>query len=127
MKEIIFLLIITVVVLGFLSSDIIPLFRSSMEVIGTVAEKEYENQKVKKGVIVPLEKEVVIGGDVIGVIRYFSDNPNVIVKVTIGGDTEIYTNSIYSTTQFNIPYEKVFQCSYYYTGDKLKEARYIAK
>lgn len=124
MKEVIYLLIITVIILGFISSNIIPLFRSSMDIIGSVAEKEYEGQKIKSNVLLPLEKDTVTGGDVISVIRYYSSYDDVTVEVTAGGATEVYTNTTYDSEQFNIPYNSLFSCSYEYSGDKLTKAVY---
>lgn len=127
MKEVVFLLIITIIILGFLSGDIIPLFRSSMDVIGTVAQKEYEGQKIKSSDLLSLEKKIVRGGDVISTIRFFKDNPNVTVEVTIGTDTVIYTTNTYNQNQLNIFYNKLFQSEYIYSGDKLEKVIYIEK
>ncbi|MTI48729.1 hypothetical protein [Sporosalibacterium faouarense] len=124
MKEVVFLIIISIIILGFLSSDIIPLFRSSMDVIGTVAEKEYEGQKIKSNVLLPLEKDSVVGSDVIGVIRYFSDDDTVTVKIIMGEETEIYTNNSYNATDFTIPYDMIFNSSYEYDEQKLLKAIY---
>ena len=124
MKEVAFLLIITVIVLGFISSDIIPLFRGSMSIIGSVAQKEYEGQKIKSNVMLPLDKDTVTGADVISVIRYYSSYNDVTVEVASGGDTEVYTSTTYDSDQFSVSYKSVFKCSYEYSGDELVKVVY---
>ena len=127
MKEVVYLLVITIIVLGFIAGDIIPLFRSSMDVIDSIAQKEYENQKIKSDVLLPLEKSTVMGGDVVSVIRYYREDVSVTVEVTVGGVTKIYVNDDYDPVQFVIPYDIQFDCSYEYDGDKLIKAIYIEK
>ncbi len=127
MKEVAYLLIITVIILGFIAGDIIPLFRGSMDVIEGIAQKEYESQKIKSNVLLPLEKNTVVGSDVISVIRYYRDDSAVTIEVTIGGTKEIYVNDDYEPGQFLIPYDMKFDCVYEYNGDFLTKAIYIKK
>ncbi len=127
MKEVVYLLVIAIIVLGFVAGDIIPLFRSSMDIIDNIAQKEYENQKIKSDVLLPLEKSTVTGGDVVSVIRYYREDTSVTVEVTLGGVTKIYVNDDYNPAQFVIPYDIRFDCSYEYDGDKLTKAIYIEK
>lgn len=127
MKEVAYLLIITVIILGFIAGDIIPLFRGSMDVIEGIAQKEYESQKIKSSVLLPLEKNTVMGSNVISVIRYYRDNSGVTVEVTVGGTKKIYVSDDYDSTQFAIPYDTKFDCTYEYNDDLLVKAIYIEK
>ena len=127
MKEVVYLLVNTIIVLGFIAGDIIPLFRNSMDVIDSIAQKEYENQKIKSDVLLPLEKSTVMGDDVVSVIRYYREDVSVTVEVTVGGVTKVYVNDDYDPVQFVIPYDIQFDCSYEYDGDKLIKAIYIEK
>lgn len=127
MKEVAYLLIITIIILGFIAGDIIPLFRGSMDVIEGIAQKEYEGQKIKSNVLLPLEKNTVIGSDVISVIRYYRNDTNVTIEVTAGGTTEFYVNDDYEPGQFMILYDMKFDCYYEYNGEALTKAVYVEK
>ncbi|HHV59198.1 MAG TPA: hypothetical protein GXX49_02640 [Clostridiaceae bacterium] len=127
-KDIIYDIIISVLVLGLLVTVAIPLFRGNMDIIASAAERAGAMEKAYKMDVVGLGKTEVLGSDVISVIRYYSSNGGLEINVTTGeGVHHSYFNETYEPDIFYIGYEEKFEATYFYDGDVLKKVEYVKK
>lgn len=95
---------------------VIHLFRSNMEIVGKTAEKTDQVDKVKSEILVPLDKDIVNGGEIISVIRFYQKDSRVKIQVSTGSDSHTYMAEDYNTAVFSIPREMNFLAEYIYTG-----------
>lgn len=120
MKELIFEVVIAILILSLLVV-VIGVFRGNMDIVGTAAQRVDDVEKVKADSLVPLDKNVVLGSDVVSVVRFYNGSPDVEIYVKLGGGVaKRYDNSNIS----EIPYDKSFKASYTYDGKTLKSVFY---
>ncbi len=96
-SNILFEVVIMALALSLMIS-VIYLFRGNMDIISTSAQKANDLEKVEEQTLVPLDKDVVNGGDVISVIRYYAGEP-VPVEITVkaGASTYVYSGRNYDS------------------------------
>ncbi len=125
MKEIVFEVVTGVIILT-LCISVISLFRSDMDIINQTATKQYDIEKIQSTDIIPLRKEQSSGADMVAVIRYYSDNPNIEVVVTIGTKSKTYVTETFAFSQWGEPniYEATFDVQIEYTGSEIKKIYY---
>ncbi len=122
MKEMVFEVVVGVVILSLLIG-VIGLFRNNMSVIAHSAKNMSDLEKVAADSLIPLEKAECYGTDVVAVIRYYSNNPDVEVEVNIKGHgSKSYVTETFDLSEWSVPafYEKKFDVNYAYDGDKQK-------
>lgn len=126
MQNIVYEVIIFVLILVMLVG-VIVMFRENVDIIQAAAIRVNDTDKVKKEIMVPLNKGVVLGSDVVSVIRYYSSDPGVQIKVNLkDGSSKTFTAEVYNADQFKISYESTFTASYVYDGfKKITGAVYI--
>lgn len=125
MKELVFEIVAGIIILALLVV-FIGVFRGNMDIIASTAGKTEEIEKVKaQSVSMVEDKKEVTGADVVSAIRYYMENKEVIVRVTIGDKTIIYDGSKKEID--SIAYESKFLASYFYDQGKLKEVWYTKK
>lgn len=119
MKEVIYEVVISTLILTLILLAI-NLARTDIEIVQKLAQKSDEFQKISTDDFINIERNTVIGGDVISFIRYFSNHSNVTIEVTVAGSTKLYVDETYNSSQFDIPYEKEFNNQVVYNGSKLE-------
>lgn len=119
-------IIVTVLILILVGVGI-TLARTDVEIVQKLAQSSNEFQKISTDDFVNVERNTVIGGDVISFIRYFSNNSNVTIEVTVGGSTRSYVDETYNSSQFNIPYDMEFNNQLVYNGSQLEKIICIQK
>ena len=120
MKEVIYELIISVIVLSLILVGI-GLARNDVEIVQNLMERSDRLQKVSTDNLIDVQRSQVIGGDVISFIRYYSNDPSVTVVVTWGGRTISYVTETYDLTKLDIPYEAEFNNEVVYNGSKIEK------
>lgn len=102
-------------VLSLLITVFIPVFKNNRLIINMIAQKSSELESIKKTSLVPIDKSVVYGKDVISVIRYFSNDNNTSVSVSINGTSYTYLNETYNAEVYEINREEMFNsiCTYF--------------
>ncbi len=120
MKEVIYELIISVIVLSLILVGI-GLARNDVEIVQNLMERSDRLQKVSTDNLIDVQRSQVIGGDVISFIRYYSNDPSVTVVVTWGGRTISYVTETYDFTKLDIPYEAEFNNEVVYNGSKIEK------
>ncbi|MBM7613600.1 hypothetical protein [Alkaliphilus hydrothermalis] len=120
MKNIIASIVLSTVILGLTMMGI-QLWRNNLELIKATAEKTTQLEKLQKSSVLPLQKEQLTGGEVISLIRYYSQNSEVLVEVSIDGGSYVYDVESYDRNVFYIPYDVVFEKSEFYEGQKLRK------
>ncbi len=120
MKEVIYELIISVIVLSLILVGI-GLARNDVEIVQNLMERSDRLQKVSSDNLIDVQRSQVIGGDVISFIRYYSNDPSVTVVVTWGGRTISYVTEAYDFTKLDIPYEAEFNNEVVYNGSKIEK------
>ncbi|MCG8539951.1 MAG: hypothetical protein MJA82_08435 [Clostridia bacterium] len=120
MKEVIYELIISVIVLSLILVGI-GLARNDVEIVQNLMERSDRLQKVSSDNLIDVQRSQVIGGDVISFIRYYSNDPSVTVVVTWGGRTISYVTETYDFTKLDIPYEAEFNNEVVYNGSKIEK------
>ena len=120
MKEVIYELIISVIVLSLILVGI-GLARNDVEIVQNLMERSDRLQKVSSDNLIDVQRSQVIGGDVISFIRYYSNDPSVTVVVTWGGRTIAYVTETYDLTKLDIPYEAEFNNEVVYNGSKIEK------
>ena len=120
MKEVIYELIISVIVLSLILVGI-GLARNDVEIVQNLMERSDRLQKVSTDNLINVQRSQVIGGDVISFIRYYSNDPSVTVVVTWGGRTISYVTETYDLTKLDIPYEAEFNNEVVYNGSKIEK------
>lgn len=100
MKDIIFEVILSVVVIGLLFVAI-SVFQSGMELVSTVTEHTFDTEKVDI-TIIPTDdlslintNKIVTGSELIAIIRYYKDFEGIEVKVVYNSATESYSGITY--------------------------------
>ncbi|WP_432409475.1 hypothetical protein [Wukongibacter sp. M2B1] len=126
MKEAMYEIIVTVLILILVGVGI-TLARTDVEIVQKLAQSSNEFEKISTDDFVNVERNTVIGGDVISFIRYFSNNSNVTIEVTAGGSTRSYVDETYNSSQFNIPYDMEFNNQVVYNGSQLEKIICIQK
>lgn len=128
MEEVAYDTIISAFVL-ILLTVVITLARGNIDIIQKTAMRTNATDKVKQELLVPLKHGEVLGSDVISVVRYYSSDPAVSVKVSLaGGDFHTYIAEKYNGLNFKIPYEGRFDANYTYSpGGKVLNAEYTEK
>ncbi|GAB6088042.1 hypothetical protein [Alkaliphilus crotonatoxidans] len=126
MKTVIATIIISVMLLG-LTMVGIQLWRNNMELINVAAGKVEDLEKIKVTSMLSLDQNLVKGGDVVSVIRYYSRDPEVMVEVTVGGITKQYIDESYVPDEFSISYEESFSSVIIYEETKIKKIAYLQK
>jgi hypothetical protein len=113
-------------VITLLAFVVIPLFSNSQKTIKNISNKSNDLNNFKEVGIVPLGADEVDGGDVIAVIRYYSNNPDVTVYVdtSLNGD-HTYVTETYDSGVFTIDREAVFDAVYIYNGKLIERVNYI--
>jgi len=120
MKELIFEVIIAILALSLLIV-VITVFRGNMDIVGAAAKKVNDVEKVKAESLVQLDKNIVSGSDVISVVRYYSNSPDVEIYAELkGGSLQKYDK----TNVSQIPYDKSFKAEYTRDGEMLKKVVY---
>lgn len=120
MKEVIYELIISVIVLSLILVGI-GLARNDVEIVQNLMERSDRLQKVSTDNLIDVQRSQVIGGDVISFIRYYSNDPSVTVVVIWGGRTISYVTETYDFTKLDIPYEAEFNNEVVYNGSKIEK------
>ncbi len=123
MKEVIATLIISVVILGLLMIGI-NLWRGNIDIIRLTAEQTHEMEKIGKVDFIALQKDFLIGSEVISIIRYFSKDSNVQINVIIAGNERRYTTESYDSSVYNIPFEMKFEKEILYENNKIVEVNF---
>lgn len=118
MKEMIFEVVIGVLILSLLIM-VIALFRSNMDIIGYSASSTSDIQKVAIGEWVPMLKNRCYGRDVAAVIRYYSQDDEVVVEVEADGVLKSYITETFELSEWSDPlfYEREFQQQITYDAD----------
>lgn len=113
-------IIVTVLILILVGVGI-ALARADVEIVQKLAQKSNEFQKISTDDFVNVERNTVIGGDVISFIRYYSNNSNITIEVTAGGRTRSYVDETYNSSQFDIPYEIEFNNQVVYNDSQIEK------
>ncbi|MCX8130729.1 MAG: hypothetical protein N3I35_11595 [Clostridia bacterium] len=134
---IIFEIILSVMALTLLIMAIY-VFRGNMDIIGNSAAKTNVLAKVKQESLIPINKNIVSGSDVVSVVRYYADEENVDVCVVMGPDQSVSYES--RGCSFDIADYLTFGCSgmgefreipfeaaYEYRGTELVRVTYVKK
>jgi hypothetical protein len=125
----VFEVIMTVIILSLLVV-VIYIFRNNMDIIGSSAKRVNDTDKIKADLMLPLDKGVVTGSEVISIIRYYStasDDESMSVEVNVDGIEVKYRGETYDPQSFYINYEDKFLGSYGYEGTKITSIKYNKK
>lgn len=122
----VFEVIMSIIILSLLVV-VIYIFRSNMDIIGNSAERVNDTDKIKAEAMLPLDKQVVTGSEVISVIRFYStEEISEIVAIDVdNGEIEgNYRGQTYNPQNFYINYEDKYLGSYEYDGTKIITIKY---
>jgi hypothetical protein len=119
----VFEVIISVIILSLLVV-VIYIFRNNMDIIGNSATKVNATDKIKAELMLPLDKNIVSGSEVVSVLRYYSKDSTVKIEVKLGETVKTYIGENYNPLTFSINYEDSFQSEYQYEGNNLKTIKY---
>lgn len=119
MKGVIYEIIVSAVVLSLILLSI-GLVRNDVEIVQNLIERSDELEKISKKDFIDIEKDTVIGGDVISFIRYYANDASVTVEVSVGGSTKEYVSDTYDSKVLDISYEAEFDNEVIYNGDQIK-------
>lgn len=119
MKEVIYELIVSAVVLSLVLLSI-GLARNDVEIVQKLMDRSDELEKTSKVDFIDIDKNTVIGGDVISFIRYYADDSGVTVQVNAGGNTKEYVSDTYDSKEFEISYEAEFNNEVIYKSDQIE-------
>ena len=120
MKEVIYELIVSAVVLSLVLVSI-GLARNDVEIVQNLMDRSDELEKTSKLDFIDVDNDTVIGGDVISFIRYYADDSDVTVEVTVGGNSKEYISDTYDSTEFEISYEAEFDNEVIYDGNQIEK------
>jgi len=124
-KEVIYDLIISVLIMSLIVTVVIPLFDNNISITKTIASKVEDTDKLSGKIAdnIPVGG-IVTGADVISVIRYF-ENENVTIAVFLSNGMEnIFLKEKYDPERFRIAYNHKFLCNYTYNEGKITSVEY---
>ncbi len=126
MKEVIYELIVSAVVLSLVLLSI-GLVRKDVEIVKNLMSRSDELEKISKIDFLNIDKDLVIGGDVISFIRYYSNDSDVTVEVNVGGSIKKYITDTYDSKDFKISYDSQFENQIIYENAQIKKIICIEK
>jgi len=124
-KEIIYDLIISVLIMSLIITVVIPIFDNNISITQTIASKAEDTDKLSGSIADNIPAGgIVTGADIISVIRYF-EKENVTITVLLNNGTEKkYLMEKYNPEEFRIPYDHNFLCNYTYGEGKITSVEY---
>lgn len=97
----------------------IGIYRENIGLLQLAAQQVNDSDKVKSGILLPMDKSEVSGSDVVATIRYFNQKPGPAIKVVrTGGGTMTYNGEGYDPALFQVPYNGRYMAEYFYDGFK---------
>ncbi|HEX2926043.1 MAG TPA: hypothetical protein VHP38_07285 [Ruminiclostridium sp.] len=134
---IVFEIVLSIVAITLLIM-VISLFRGNMDIIGKSAGKSDELSKVSEESLIPLDKSIVKGSDVISVIRYYAEEEHVDIDVTMGPEQiisyepggegfDISRYAVHGYSSIEEFRNLLFDTWYEYDGKKLVKVSYTKR
>lgn len=137
LSGIIFEIMLSILALSLLVM-VIYIFRGNLDIIGSSANKANHLSKVTEQSLVPLDKYVVKGSDVVSAVRYYAEEDEVEVNVVMGAEGAVVYGdmghgfniseyALYGYSTMEDFKDLLFDAEYQHEGNRLVKINYIKK
>lgn len=121
--------IVSISIIVFMIISSFRIFDNSLATTKISVEKNGYIAKISKEEILKIndESKLLKGGDVIAAIRYYADQPDVTIRVTVGGVTRSYTTTLYTSSDFSIPELSFYEAHFEFFRSTDQKTIYFTK